>query len=311
MAKSSSPFSFLWQALLLPSKNPKLFSNIFVIYIISQAFPYIGFQLSIAPLLSKLNEFAKLLPTIDPSSPEFTELLDNIKAVTKQLLIVEIVYYVFVFVTTCFLSIITYYANSATYLGEVLTLKELLNKVKSIIKGPVITKLFIALFSLIYLIIFCGIVAAISWYVTTTYKINSRFWLIPLVLVASLLLVYLVIIWSMGVAVSVIEPKFYGLGAISHATKLLKGKKMQVFLLFFALTVTSGIVYACNVIISKFASGSKAGILVLGFVYQLLNQVVNLFYTMAITVLYYECNQINGGMGTDVEYTKLATTSIV
>ncbi|KAF3325821.1 hypothetical protein FCM35_KLT08901 [Carex littledalei] len=308
MAKSPSPFSFLWQAVLLPSKNPKLFSNVFLIYILSHALLYIGFQLSITPLLSKMTELAKLLPTIDPSSPEFTELLNTFKAVTKKLLIIEIVYYVFLFVTSCFLSIITFYANSTTYLGEMLTLKELLNKVKSIIKGPVITHLFASLFTFIYLIIFAAIIFIIG-FVSSIYNINitsSWFFKIPLILLASLVLIYLSVILSMGVAVSVIEPNFYGISAISCATKLLKGRKMQVFLLILASSIASGIIYACNTILVMFASGSKAGSLVVGFVYQLLGQVVTLYSMMAITVLYYECKQSNGD-----EYTKLATTSVV
>jgi hypothetical protein len=308
MAKSLSPFSFLWQAVFLPSKNPKLFSNIFLIYILGHMLLYIGIQLSITPLLSKITELAKLLPTIDPSSPEFTELLNTLKVVTKELLVFEIVYCVFVFVISCFLSIITYYANSTAYLGETLTLKELLNKVKSIIKGPVITQLFVLLFSFIYLIIVFAITFIIG-IVSGIYNINissSWFFIIPLILLATLLMVYLGVIWSMSVAISVIEPNVYGLSAISCATKLLKGKKMQVFLLILALIIASGIIYACNTILVMFASGSKAGSLVLGFVYQLLMQVVNLYTMMAITVLYYECKQSNGD-----EYTKLDNTSIV
>jgi uncharacterized membrane protein YqgA involved in biofilm formation len=64
-------------------------------------------------------------------------------------------YFVILFVISCFLSIILYCANSATYVGEMLTLKELLNKIKSIIKGPIITQLFVSLFIFIYFVIFC------------------------------------------------------------------------------------------------------------------------------------------------------------
>lgn len=263
---------------------------------------YISIQFSITPLLSKITELAKLLPTIDPSSPEFTELLNTFMAVTKELLVFEIVYYVFVFVISCFLSIITYYANSTAYLGEMLTLKELLNKVKSIIKGPVITHLFVSLFTFIFLIIF-GVIMFIIGFVSGS---SSWFFIIPLTLLASLLMVYLGVIWSMSAAISVIEPNVYGISAISCATKLLKGKKMQVFLLILALIIASGIIYACNTILVMFASGSKAGSFVSGFVYQLLMQVANLYTMMAITVLYYECKQSNGD-----EYTKLDNTSIV
>jgi hypothetical protein len=312
MAKSSSPFSFLWQALLLPSKNPKLFSNVFLIYIISHVLLYIGLQLSITPLISKLNEYAKLLPTVDPSNPEFTELVNTIKAVTKQLLIDEVFYFVILFVVSCFLSIIVYYANSATYVGEMLTLKELLNKVKGIIKGPIITQLFAVLFCFIYLVIFGVIVAGISFYVSiNNYKSNLLFIMIPVILLATLILVYIAIIWSMGVAISVIEPNIYGISAISHAAKLLKGKKMQMFLLTLVSCIISGVIYVGNTIITRFVSESKAVTLVLGLLYQLLQQVVALYSMMAITVLYYECSQNNGGTGNEVEYSKLATTSIV
>jgi hypothetical protein len=278
MAKSSSPFSFLWQALLHPSKNPKLFSNIFLIFIICYGFLYAGFQLSIAPLVSKVTELTKLLPTIDPTSPEYTEILNTFMAVTKELLVFEIVYYVFVFVVSTSLAIITYYANSTTFLGEILTLKEVLNKVKGIIRGPFITQLFAVLFTFLYLILFAVICSAISWYVSINSKISIMFFLSPLVLLATLILATLS--WSMGVAISVIEPNVYGISAIMHGTRLLKGKKKQVFLLIFALCIASGIIYAFSAVTMMFASGSKAGILVMGFVRQLLQQVKAPFWTI-------------------------------
>ncbi|KAJ3698423.1 hypothetical protein LUZ61_002128 [Rhynchospora tenuis] len=309
MAKSSSPLSFLWQALHLPSKNPKLFSNVFLIYILSHGLLYIGVLLSIVPLTSKLAELAKLMPTIDPSSPEFTELVNSIMAVTKQILISEMIYFVFLAVISCSLSIITYYGNSATYLGEVLTLKEVLNKVKGIIKGPIITYLFVVLFGFVFIISFAVISVAITWFFHSNSNTSSLLLLnLPLILLATLLLLYLSVIWSMGVAISVIEPNLYGIGAISHAAKLLKGKKKQIFLLILALIIISGIIQAGYTIVTMFTSGSKIGSWVLGLVYQLLLQAMNFYTTMAITVLYYECKQSNGD---EIEYTKLATTSIV
>ncbi|KAJ4763367.1 transmembrane protein [Rhynchospora pubera] len=262
MFKSPSPLSFLWQALHLPSKNPELFSIVFSIYILSHLLLYDGFLLSIAPLVFKLSDLAKLLPKIDPSSPEFTELVVTVKA-------------------------------STTYRGELLTLNEVLNKVKGYIKGPLITHLFVALSGLVCIISFAVIVFAISRYFPSNSKISSWFFAIPLILFASLLLVYLSIFWSKGVAISLIEPIFYEIGAILHATELLNGKKIQVLLLILVFITISGIINLGNIIIMKF-SGSQADSWVLGFVYQILLHVMNLYTTMATTVLYYECNQTIG-----------------
>ncbi|XP_078169442.1 uncharacterized protein LOC144563844 [Carex rostrata] len=288
MAKSPSPFSFLWQALVLPSKNPKLFTNIFLIYILSSVLFYISLQTSEPPLLSK--------PTFDHSNPKFTELLDTFKADTKELLIIKIVYHVFLFVISCFLSIITYYACSTAYLGEMLTLKELLNKVKAIFKGPVITHILISLFNYIYLVMFFAIIFIIR-FSSRLYNVDistSLFLLILLILLASVILfIYLRCICAMSMAISVIEPNLYGLGAISYATKLLKGMKMQVFLLVLAWIITSVIMHVCKAILVMFASGSKPSSLVPGFVYELLLNVVSLYTRMGITVLYYKCNQSN------------------
>ncbi|KAJ4815851.1 transmembrane protein [Rhynchospora pubera] len=293
MFKSASPLSFLWQALHLPSKNPELFSIVFSIYILSHLLLYDGFLLSISPLVFKLSDLAKLLPKIDPSSPEFTELVDTIKEVAKKLLIFEMIYYIFLFVISCFLSIITYCVDSTTYRGELLTLKEVLNKVKGYIKGPLITHLFVALSGLVYIISFAVIVFAISRYFPSNSKISSWFLVIPLIMFASLLLVYLSIFWSKGVAISLIEPFFYEIGAILHATELLNGKKIQVLLLILIFVTISAIINLGNIIIMKI-SGSQADSWVLGFVYQILLHVMNLYTTMATTLLYYECNQTIG-----------------
>ncbi|KAJ4754977.1 transmembrane protein [Rhynchospora pubera] len=293
MSKSPSPLSFLWQALHLPSKNPELFSTVFSIYILSHLLLYIGFLLSISPLVFKLSDLAKLLPKIDLSSPEFTELVDTLKAVAKELLIFEMIYYVFLFVISCFLSTIAYYANSTTYPGELLTLKEVLNKVKGYIKGPLITHYFVALSGLVCIISFSVIVFVISRYFPSNSNISLWFFAIPLILFASLLLVYLSIFWCMGVAISLIEPFFYEIGAILHETELLNGKKIQVLLLILIFVTISAIINLGNIIIMKF-SGSQADSWVLGFVYQILLHVMNLYTTMATTVLYYECNQTIG-----------------
>ncbi|KAJ3698422.1 hypothetical protein LUZ61_002127 [Rhynchospora tenuis] len=301
MSKSSSPLSFLWQALHLPSKNPELFSTVFSIYILSHLLLYGGFLLSISPLVFKLFDLAKSLLKIDPSSPELTDLVDTVKAVAKELLIFEMIYYVLLFVISSFLSVGTYYASSTTYPGEVLTLKEVLNKVKGIIKGPLITHLFVALSGIVYIIFFAVIIFAISRYFPSNSNISSWFLEIPLILFESFLLVYLSVFWFMGVAISVIEPIFHEIGAILHATELLNGKKTQIYLLILALIISSGIINLSNILIIMF-SGSQAGSWVVEFVYQILLQVMNLYTMMAIMFLYYECNQSKEN-GSD--YTKL------
>jgi alcohol dehydrogenase YqhD (iron-dependent ADH family) len=130
--------------------------------------------------------------------------------------------------------------------------------------------------------------------------------MIPLNLLEPLLLAYLAIISSMCMEISVIEPNFYGISAISHAAKLLKERKMQVLLLIPASSIISCMTYVGNyTIVNGFVSDPKAATLVLGFMYHLLQQVVSLYSMMAITVLYYECSQNNGGAGNKVEYTKL------
>jgi hypothetical protein len=307
MAKFSSPFSFLWQALFLPSKNPKLFFQIFLISVISHGLLCNNLQKSTAPVLSKLNETAKVLPTNDTSTAESTELWNTFNAGIKKLYTYCIVFTIFTSVNSSLLSIITYYATSTTYLGEIiLTLRELGNKVKGITKGPLITQLFLELFSTVYVHIITKIVFTISWNVSTDYKISIWLVLTPLGLLATLLFVYLVVIWSMGVAISFIEPNLYGIGAILHMARLLKGKKMQMFFLIVAAPIVDGIKYLCNPKILKFVFGSESkSSMVRVFMAQLLPQLIALYTRMVITVLCFECNQINADAGNKIEYTKL------
>jgi hypothetical protein len=102
--------------------------------------------------------------------------------------------------------------------------------------------------------------------------------MIPLNLLEPLLLAYLAIISSMCMEISVIEPFFYGISAISHAAKLLKERKMQVLLLIPASSIISGMTYVGNyTIVNRFVSDPMAATLVLGFMYHLLQQVVSLY----------------------------------
>ncbi|KAJ3693367.1 hypothetical protein LUZ60_008847 [Juncus effusus] len=309
MAKLHSSFNFLFQAIILPSKNPKLFFQLFFISIIYRMFLYLINYLLTNPLSSEIIEISKEISTTDPTSPEFLNLVKTLAKDAKEFLILQILYLLFLFLFSFIISIIAYFAFSATYLGEILTIKEVFNKVKANIKGPLITQVIITLFNVVYFIILFGVLFTIVRYFSTSY---STVWAVILYFWFFFILLYLSIIWSMSMVISVIETSQYGFNAISRAMKLLKGRKMQIFILIFISVVLSTVIYGFNYIIAKFAPSSMACSIILGCFLVIFGEGLALYNMSAVTILYYECNSQNSGeVGDKVSYNVLPNTDIV
>jgi hypothetical protein len=127
--------------------------------------------------------------------------------------------------------------------------------------------------------------------------------------VAALLLVavyvggeYLSFLCSFSVVVAVAEPRCHGAAPLGKAWRLVKGKKRQVALYY--LAITTALAYAVSPVrtLSRTYAGDSAALrFLVGFVYAVLQALVELFSDCVMTAFYYESRENTG------VYAKLST----
>ncbi|XP_020102532.1 uncharacterized protein LOC109720064 [Ananas comosus] len=289
--------NFLYQVLTLPTKNTRLFLPLFtIITLINFIFILCNF-FSMQPLSADIALKAKALVHTDPTSPDYSLLVAAIQKEANELFFELIIYTVIAFLVNSFLRIITFFAVAVTCSGELLTLRELLVKTKRNMKGPIITHLFgvllvlLCVLPLILITLFPLFIKKLGSYTLIMLSIL----VLVLFLLAIILLLYLSIVWPLSMAVSVVETGCYGPGAFKRAAELAKEKKMKGFLIILASFLLVGALYAINNMILKYSpSSSAASVLVLGFFYTFIGELVGMYVLIAVVIYYYECKKSRG-----------------
>ncbi|XP_072963016.1 uncharacterized protein [Typha angustifolia] len=290
---SLSTLEILWNALVLPFKNLKLFLPLFLITFLSSSILLFSNLIVILPLLTDLTQKANELTHIaDRSSPEFALLLAAIKKDVTHLIVDESVELLLSFIINSLLMILTLYATVTTYRGKLLSLVEVLIMAKNTIKGPILTQLFVTfLYSACFvLFILLSIFPVVPLILKNSIIFSTLLFLILLLAVCFFL--YYSFVWSLGIVVSVAEIGCYGPKAIRRSTELIKGRKKQGFLLLLLITAFEIATQA----IAKFtltpAPSSKEVILLLSVIfYALVAKTQDLFILAIMTVFYSECKK--------------------
>lgn len=141
-SSSSSCLSFLKDALLLPTKNAKLFVPVFLLVtaplILLQITNVFYIQPRTADMLHHINE----VKNMDPSSADYAKLMVEIMKEAKELAMFYIALLVITFAGNFAKQIIAFFATSTTYAGDRYSLPELFTKVimkGRHLRGPLIT----------------------------------------------------------------------------------------------------------------------------------------------------------------------------
>ncbi|XP_066373753.1 uncharacterized protein [Miscanthus floridulus] len=304
---SSTPsfFNFLKEGLLLPSQNRRLFAAVFTIIAVSTCLLLLGDDLAVQPLTVEIDLDTKALNSTDPSSPDFLQLSRKTQDDTRALYLTGVACLVFTVIIRSVIEIVVLFAAVATYSGELHTFGSLLGKVKTQLKGPVLTLAFVYALEIAYvavLIFMSSLVMALM-----ILKYFGLFFVGCLLLLAPFIfLVYFFFVCSLSVVVAVAEPGCHGAGALGRAWRLVKGKRRRAMLLISVTGVLSGFAAALTPVTvynlaKTCALSNTASGLLLGFLYIILIAAVKLFAACAMTAFYYECK------GSTVGYVKVST----
>ncbi|ONK62725.1 uncharacterized protein A4U43_C07F7480 [Asparagus officinalis] len=291
-SKSLTFFKIFQESIKLPTKNKTLILPILFLHLLSNYLLYFFIHLSITPLLDDiiLNAFS-LSFTNNSQSPNFYyKPLYAIQKDTRELIIVEYVFFIVASAISWALNIAIIHVLSCTYKSydNPLAPKDVLSKVIRTLRGPMITQLYITTFNLGYLFLIIPIIFVLALY----YHPNSPFFIISstiLALMFILILSYMAIVWYVSIVISVVQENCYGLVAIGKAAKIIRGKRMQgtliVFIEIFAITI---IYWSHYRLLVCFYSSSEARLAV-GFIYVVVYLVMNMLIWATSTVFYYEC----------------------
>ncbi|KAI3754574.1 hypothetical protein L1987_54361 [Smallanthus sonchifolius] len=302
MSKPSGFLELLKAPLRILFQNGKLLAITGTVYLIIYSISLILFTLSANPFLLDLTLKFISLASARSGTPEFNELLVAIREDAGIFLGIEGAYMVLFFFIALFAQTAVIIIASSYYSGYDLSLKELVLKVSKIWTRPFVTSIWIYLLALGYTTFFLFPFLVPSL-VLFDHPIIMFAILLFMAVLFFTLYIYLCVIWSLAVVVSVVEDSS-GFSAIGRAKELVKGKRGHGFLLnlFYILVLL--------VIIVIVSTLSPAMPVVAGVIQTLLIVVMSMYQFMAYSGFYFQCE--NGMMKSGgLEYSRLPTAPVL
>ncbi|KAL0733354.1 hypothetical protein Bca4012_009564 [Brassica carinata] len=294
-------------------KNKKLMFSVFVFSLLLNGLLYLFNVLTLTPEITNLTQDLNLLPTMDPSSPEYMAQLMKVFADFRLFVVSSDIFNVISFIINILSVLVIVQATALTYKHENVKFKDFVVLILKSWKGLLVTSFYISLFGLGYCLFFLIILFPI---LSSSLSIASLSSLVAkvfvLVVLFALFAFYLGIVWYLSMVISVLEGT-YGIQALGEAAKIVKGMKPKLFLLniFYGLSIVglAQIVALVSLVVHR----SQSSTLVTGL-YVAVTTFVTLFLLMTYTVAYFQCkspHRENVESLRDIEYTTLPTTSLM
>ncbi|XP_019096672.1 PREDICTED: uncharacterized protein LOC104767235 [Camelina sativa] len=300
-------------------KNKKLMFSVLVLPLLLNCLAFLFNVFVIEPEVMNVVAESSLLPTIDPSTPEYAACLMKIFADVRQ-------YVGSSYILTAVSSIINIFSVIVMVHASALTLKDENIKIKDFTvlslkswKGPLVTYFYIALFSLGYWLLFflvlCPLLLSSSMRISDIGSLAVKTGV--LLIIFALFQSNLAIVWNLSMVISVLEES-YGIQALGKAAKIVKGMKTKLFLvnIFFGL-LALGLAQILSLVINLRRSVSltvTTGFVFMCLVFVCLVFAVRMFMLVTYTVAYFQCKSFQGKdveSLTDVEYTNLSSTALM
>ncbi|XP_068652644.1 uncharacterized protein [Aristolochia californica] len=289
--RSLGVFGIFREAFSVLAANGKVMTSIILLVIILYQILVKAKKLIFTPIFTPLAEdfYSKLalLEKHPVDSPLRAEILDELKHDSRVVLGLETIFLLVVITLALFSLVAAVSASTIGYTKRKFSLMELLLRMKGTWKKPLVTWFYIFLIAIAYgvlTLLLLGIVGA-----TTDGRLLPVLFM-TVCLLAIFVFVYLAAVWTLALVVSVMEEDCRGMKAIARAEDLIKGRKVQGFLLKFLLFIAgSAIVLLCGfrVTVLKNSTGRSVSSIVGLCLIVLLK-----FFTFIIaTVFYHECKK--------------------
>ena len=286
-------WDILREALRTPFRNRKLMFCIALTLLILSSLILLANHFYLVPVIKDLVMNEYLLLGNDPRSSEYTKLLAGVLQDIQIVVGEETIFILVTYALSLFLTVAMIYATAASYSSKQLNLKELILTIARTWKRPLVTSLYIALLGIGYAMLLMPLIVLL----VETAK-GSVIFIVFGVLIALLLLclsIYLGAIWNLGLVISVVEERFSGMKALGRAEELIKGRKLQGFVLSLLLALIYWVFTGLFVFKAVDINLAKATRLVIELVFMNVICLWQLFLCMVFTVFYFQCKKSHGG----------------
>nr|XP_043619671.1 uncharacterized protein LOC122591468 [Erigeron canadensis] len=276
------------------------------VYIIVFPLFFVSNLSTIKPILTDLVSKALVLPSLDPQSLVFAQILVFVQKDVKNFLSLELVFFLALILTSLFTQNAVILLTGSSYNDKKISQEDLMLRAPHSLFRLFVTSFHVTLLKIGFL--FFGFVTLmVSTAMLSEYKFVSKviFWLLVILFVS--LYLHFSVVWVLSLVVSVLE-ECLGIEALGKAGRLLKGKKLDGF--FFNVLINV-LVYPLSHVLSKLTMVKESELFLTSFWLFLVMGCICLIITFALqayTVLYFACKKNHGEeieLQGSVEYTKI------
>lgn len=273
----------LMEALKLTWKNKKFLLSITLLVLPPFTMLSLGNKFLVFILMSDVASKEALL-ALDGNDQSKTEhALAGIQKDIRFLVGLELCFFIAVWMVVLVAMMTTVYSSAMAYVGKDFTHKGMLSRIKMTLKRPAITWFYVSFFTAAYVIF----IMVLIWLVLPE---GGAFIALAALMsfLALAIYLYLAAVWTLGLIISIIEDDCYGLVALLKAGELIRGRKVQGFVLMLFLTVIALALYVWMDYLA-FVTSSAFDLLAVSLLY-----LVKFFAFVVYTVFYYECKKTHG-----------------
>ncbi|KZV27408.1 hypothetical protein F511_02517 [Dorcoceras hygrometricum] len=289
-------FSFLiilQKSFQLVPKNGKLMALVTIFSLLLSTITYAAFTFSVHSLSMDMASTAKAHTTSDPRSfpPDVSKLqhqLDHMKQILAIMYAVEIASIFIFFVISFFTTMATVIVSAVSHDGNTFSLKDLLARIAGTWKRPLLTSVYVSAHAL-------GFLAIPELFAIPAFIYPNVFAILLAVsfaIVVFLFYLYLQVIWSLAVVVSVVEEGYYGMEAMGKASRLVKGQRLKGYMLNLTFFLASSVMLVIYLVIFRIKGPARSRIY--GFFVVGLSCLVKICQVVAYTVLYFDSKKQHG-----------------
>uniref|UniRef100_A0ACD5XXY3 Uncharacterized protein n=1 Tax=Avena sativa TaxID=4498 RepID=A0ACD5XXY3_AVESA len=284
-AKTTSCFTFLKEALVLPTRNPKLFTPVLLLLAITPFLTSSVQVLFVQPLTGDMSSLLFEMAKVDPSSSEYAKILEEIKQDAVKLVLIVTAELIVTLVLAFVNQIIAFFAASTTYSGDRYTLAELIREISkwSALRGPFITLAVVTALDVAWM----AVLGALLSVVMRGGRVLSVQGLV--FVLGFIAFLYFTILALVSVAASVVDEEYRGVRALRQAWRLMtRVKRKEGLVLVLVAHLLPTVVTPLYGVALLYAKKSMVVCLGMLAVYAFLAGAQQVFYLGAATVYYYE-----------------------
>ncbi|XP_020587934.1 uncharacterized protein LOC110029816 [Phalaenopsis equestris] len=283
--------SILREAISIPSRSKKLMLSSVLLCLLPNFLLLMINYISIYPLLLNFLMKLYLITKEDPTTPQFFDAIIGLRSDAEGFVRVHILFTILSYIITTISMMMIVHSSLLVYSGKQSTLNDVFMRLKS-------TWIYVFITCIYFSVLYTGY-AVLSVCLITVPMLSANGSTISILIgglfamSGRLLSVYLTMVWTVGVVVSVAEEGCFGLEAMWRGGEIVKGRRLEGFLIALMLLLADGVFTGgYGFVGAKNATGFLlANILVL----------MKLFSYMVYSVFYFECKKEVRVVGSNVE----------